>query len=325
MAFLLALGLGLILTPVARQAGFTMGFVDRLPGSSRLKIHDRPVPVLGGVAVIASVLGTAAVLGQFEGLAAVALLLALAVGHTDDLRSLPPWLRVVGILSAGGLLALGGMRLEPVGPFGAVVVPLLALTCANAVNLVDGQDGLAGGTAACAALGLAGVGAVGGGTGAMSAELALGGALVAFLAWNLPPARIFLGNGGAYAVGVALAAGACGASARGWSALLAAAVSLAVFAFEFTLTVVRRLASRSPLTRGDRAHSYDILADRLGSRGRSTAAFVLAGAVCAGLAPAVAAVPIDWAAAAVVATAVGAAVFGAWVVRESKGGAWTPS
>ena len=121
--------------------------------------------------------------------------------------------------------------------------------------------------------------------GVASLGLALAGALAGFLLWNRPPASIFLGNGGAYAVGLLLATmTAAIATAGGWRGLAAAGVCLGVFAFELTFTVVRRLRSRTRLTEGDREHTYDILAMRLGSRPRSTAVLLGAGAACAGAA-----------------------------------------
>jgi hypothetical protein len=90
------------------------------------------------------------------------------------------------------------------GPLWWVTGLLLVVVCANAVNIIDGQDGLAGGLAVVAALAVSVlVSAAGLSTVALTA-LAVAGALVGFLVWNRPPARIFLGNGGAYGVGALL-------------------------------------------------------------------------------------------------------------------------
>ncbi len=139
---------------------------------------------------------------------------------------------------------------------------LATVACCNAVNMVDGQDGLAAGLGAIAALGLAAVLAAG--AFATALPLALAGALAGFLVWNRPPARIFLGDGGAYAVGVLLAASAAQATSAGWHGLLAAGACLGVFAYELVATIARRLASSAPTVRGDRDHSYDRLAERAG-------------------------------------------------------------
>ena len=111
----------------------------------------------------------------------------------------------------------------------------------------------------------------------------MAGALVGFLAWNLPPARVFLGNGGAYGLGALLTVLAAQATiGHGWHGLLAAALCLGVFAFELTFTVVRRLVGSQGLATGDRRHSYDLLGRSRGNRDRSTLALWTLGAVSAG-------------------------------------------
>jgi UDP-GlcNAc:undecaprenyl-phosphate GlcNAc-1-phosphate transferase len=271
--FLAALGIGLVLMPVARRAGLALGLVDR-PGDD-LKIHRGPVSVLGGVAVVVAALGATTGLGEAPPPAVVGgVVLALALGMSDDAWSLPVWARAGGQALIGLVLVAGGLRLEPLGILGAAGMVFTVVACANAVNMLDGQDGLAGGLATIGALGLAWLAAVSGDGLGRGLGLALAGGLVAFLAWNRPPARLFLGNGGAYAVGTLLAIlPATISAAAGWRGLLAAGVCLGVFALEFTLTVGRRLFSRTPLVAGDRLHSYDLLAERAGGRGRATLAF----------------------------------------------------
>ncbi len=131
---------------------------------------------------------------------------------------------------------------------------------------MDGQDGLAGGLALLAALGISGVAAAHDAGDTLG--LALVGGLLAFLVWNRPPASVFLGNGGAYAVGCVLAVLAA-SSARSAEGLLAIGLCLTVFGMEVVSTVLRRGWHPSMLA-GDRSHAYDLLAARLASRERST-------------------------------------------------------
>jgi UDP-GlcNAc:undecaprenyl-phosphate/decaprenyl-phosphate GlcNAc-1-phosphate transferase len=280
MPFLVALGTGVVAVPAARWLGLRAGLVDR-PGP--LGIHDRPVPLLGGAAVVLAALVGVAVTGDVSPWGAGAVALALAVGLADDVRVLPVWLRLVGQAAAGGLLVLAGLRLEALGPLAGVAVVVLVVLLANAVNIVDGQDGLAGGLGLIAAVGLVSVAGWGVADPAGVAGMALAGALVPFLAWNLPPARIFLGNGGAYAVGTLLAVPAAQLGAT-WPGLVAATLCLGVFAFELVFTVVRRAMARVPVTTGDRGHSYDAVATAVASRTRSTLLFWLLGIGAAGAA-----------------------------------------
>jgi UDP-GlcNAc:undecaprenyl-phosphate/decaprenyl-phosphate GlcNAc-1-phosphate transferase len=280
MPFLLGLALGLALVPAARWAGLATGLVDR-PGDS-LRIHDRPVPLLGGVAVVAAALiaTVPARPGLSPGVAGAAIL-ALVLGLADDMKPLPVWLRLAAQAVAGGLLLADGLRLAPFGPLGAAAVVVLVLLVANAVNIIDGQDGLAGGLVAIATAALVGLAGWSDRSPAGALGLALAGSLVAFLLWNRPPARIFLGNGGAYALGTILAALVAGVS-DGWTLLAAAAICLGVFAFELVFTVVRRFRAGEPVTAGDRRHSYDLLSEGIGGRTGSTLIFwgvgLLAGA-----------------------------------------------
>jgi UDP-GlcNAc:undecaprenyl-phosphate GlcNAc-1-phosphate transferase len=160
----------------------------------------------------------------------------------------------------------------------------------NAVNLVDGQDGLAGGTGSVTALALASLPLA---HAAVDVEgIATAGALLGFLVWNRPPARIFLGGGGALGIGVLLAVLAAEAVNRGGlSTALAASVCLCPFAFELVFTIARRLGS-TPLSAADRLHSYDLLASLLHGRGRATAVWCGAAALAGGAGLAVEVLPL---------------------------------
>jgi UDP-GlcNAc:undecaprenyl-phosphate/decaprenyl-phosphate GlcNAc-1-phosphate transferase len=292
MVFFVALALALVLTPAARRVGLATGLADH-PGPGGLKIHAQPIPVLGGVAVVVATGGALGVLGAAPvRMVGAAVAVALAAGLIDDARPLPPSLRVGLLAGAGALLVAWAPTLPLSGVAAALVLVLLLMACANAVNLIDGQDGLAGGLAAIAALGLVVLAVRAGGWPDGELGLALAGALTGFLVWNRPPARIFLGNGGAYAIGALLAVlAATVAALDGWRGLLAAGVCLGPFAFELAFTVARRLASRSGLATGDRNHSYDLLA-RAAGRTRATLVLWAVGALAAATAVLIGSVPL---------------------------------
>jgi UDP-GlcNAc:undecaprenyl-phosphate GlcNAc-1-phosphate transferase len=289
MPFFVAVALALVLTWAARWLGLATGLVDRPPaaepgGSDQLKIHTTPIPVLGGLGVVAAVLGAVAVTGSgLPALVIVGVVMATAIGLVDDARPQPASVRLVALAVAGVPIAVGLPfdRLDQLALPARAGVVVLLLLMANAVNLIDGQDGLAGGLGAIASVGLAAVIAANGADPTLA--LVVAGALVGFLAWNLPPARVFLGNGGAYGLGALLTVLAAQATARhGWHGLLAAALCLGVFAFELTFTVVRRLLGSQRLATGDRRHSYDLLGRSRGNRDRSTLALWTLAAVSAG-------------------------------------------
>jgi UDP-GlcNAc:undecaprenyl-phosphate GlcNAc-1-phosphate transferase len=148
--------------------------------------------------------------------------------------------------------------------FGApVAVPLvvvITILVVNGVNLLDGLDLLAGGTSAVAAVAFAVLlhGS------ARQLAVASAAALLGFLFFNRPPARIYLGDGGAYLLGTALAV----LLARSWAPHVPARVGTAALALvalpaaEVAFAVVRRARGRQSLTAGDRGHPYDRLVTR---------------------------------------------------------------
>jgi UDP-GlcNAc:undecaprenyl-phosphate GlcNAc-1-phosphate transferase len=321
---LLALVFGLIVTPVVRKAGRLLGLVDRPPADAPdrlLKIHDRPVATVGGISVTASALCATLIVGSPPPAWFVtAVVVALAVGQIDDVRPLRPAVRVASLVGSGIALSLAGSEIPQFGVASSVAVVVLTVGCANAVNLIDGQDGLAGGLAAIAVLALTAITATAAeGSAVVVVGLAVSGALVAFLVWNRPPATVFLGNGGAYALGVVLAMlAASAASAAGWPGLLAAGTCLLPFAFEIAFTATRRIVSNSPLAAGDRRHSYDRLRRSLGSAGLSTLACCGVAAGCAGISMMVARLSVPAGAALLGASTAAFFGVGAWLLRTDR-------
>ena len=193
-------------------------------------------------------------------LAVAGALLAWAVGFVDDARHLDPRLKLAAELPA---LVVGSFAIDLDGAVRLVAI-VVGLFLINAFNVIDGLDALAGGTAAIALAALLLLNA----PLAALAAVALGGVL-AFLVFNLPPARLFLGDEGSLLLGyvlwlVPLAAFAAAPSAR----LLI--VTGCLWAFPLVnagFVVLARIRARRPVLAGDRSHLYDVLHRRLGLRG----------------------------------------------------------
>jgi dTDP-4-amino-4,6-dideoxygalactose transaminase/UDP-N-acetylmuramyl pentapeptide phosphotransferase/UDP-N-acetylglucosamine-1-phosphate transferase len=314
MPFVVALVASAVLSPIAGAMATAVGLVDRPSGD--LKIHARPIPVLGGGAVVAACTATLALAEvDVAWMVAVGVLIAFAGGLLDDARPLPAGVRVLILVGAGAVVALGPLL---AGASAAAVagVVFLVVACSNAVNIVDGQDGLAGGLAGIAALGLTGLAAGAGDEVGVAIGLATAGSVMGFLVWNWPRARIFLGNGGAYAIGAILASLAVRVTAlEGWAGLVASGACLGVFAFEVLFTAFRRALSGGSITAGDRSHSYDLLAQSIG-RLPSTLVLWAAGLMAAGLGVLLPAVPLAVGAGLLMAATGGAA---GWAVRLWRG------
>lgn len=246
-------------TPLARRAAHALGLVDR-PGA--LKSQLQPVAYLGGVAVMAGVLsgafGTARLL--------VPVLLALALGLVDDAVDVSPRLRLAAEVGIG-LVAATLVSVRIPGVAGVVIAVAVVVGLMNAVNLLDGMDGLASGVVVMSAAGFAVL--LDGRP--QQLALALSGALIGFLVFNRPPASIYLGDAGSYALGAALAMLLLSAWSPGdpWTRSVGALALVAIPVADTSVAVIRRARARRPLFAGDRAHIYDQLVDRGLSRGRT--------------------------------------------------------
>ncbi len=231
------------------------------------KAHTKPTPLLGGVAVlIASAVGLAlalpfiAPLGWgFEGVESLLVLgggaLAMAaLGLYDDLYDVRAASKVaVQVVVAAATWWLG-FRLGSVQlPFDFVLVDSdalsLLLTVAwivlvtNAFNLIDGMDGLTTGVGVITGLTVYWLAAEFRQTGAALGALALVGALAGFLRYNLPAARIFLGDCGAYAIGYTISVLAIASYQKSSTAMLIVVPLLAagVPLLDMLLVSLRRL------------------------------------------------------------------------------------
>jgi UDP-GlcNAc:undecaprenyl-phosphate GlcNAc-1-phosphate transferase len=261
MALIVGFVAAVVATPIAAWCATRLGLVDQ-PGP--LKVHARPVPYLGGVAVLVALVGPVAVVRPSL---LVPLLAACALGIADDATDLAPVLRLVvevGIGVAAAWVVAPHDASHVVFGVGAVVVLV------NAVNLLDGLDGLAAGVVAVGAFGFFVVGSGAGATLALTTV----GALAGFVLWNAPPARVYLGDAGSYLIGTALAMLLVGVSQRHAAVVSGALLFVGVPVADTAVAVVRRVRARTPVLRGDRGHVYDQLVDRGWSSKQSVVACV---------------------------------------------------
>ena len=249
MALIVAFVVAVIATPAAAWLATRVDLVDH-PGP--LKVHARPIPYLGGLAVLVALIGPVA--GARPSLL-VPLVLACGLGIADDATDLSPPLRLTVEVGIG--IAVAWVIAPHTAGYVALSVAVV-LVLVNAVNLLDGLDGLAAGVVAVGAFGFF---VVLSGSSATLA-VALYGALAGFLVWNAPPARVYLGDAGSYLLGTALAmlfiSAAQYPAAEVSSALLFVGVPVA----DTAVAIIRRLRAHTPLFRGDRGHVYDQLVDR---------------------------------------------------------------
>jgi Fuc2NAc and GlcNAc transferase len=212
------------------------------------------------------------------------------VGWLDDAKGLSPRIRLATHLSAA-VWALFWMGYFPSARFGstsatagvvAAIISLLALTWSiSAYNFMDGIDTLAGSEAVW-------VGAVGGLFAAITGhrDVAFIGLLIAsaslgFLPWNLPPAKIFLGDVGSGFLGYSFAVLALFSEQSGSLPAIGWLVLLGVFAFDSTVTLIRRLARGEKWYLTHRESAYQRAALRFGKHAPVTAIVIAVDVVLA--------------------------------------------
>jgi len=287
------------LAPLAALLARRLGALEQPPDVGQHPT-PAPVPTMGGLAMAVAVLvslGFAALLPDFRRLfietsEPVALLtgvlIIVAVGVLDDLRPLPPPVKLAGqIVASLGVVVFGVQLVHFWVPGIEVVVlssdlglPLTVLALVvmiNAVNLIDGLDGLAAGVAAIGAMAFfafalqtSGVGTSGAiPTSATLVVAIVAGSSVGFLAHNWHPARIYMGDTGSQLLGLLLGVAMISFVGRtatptdadffGSVPLLVPVLVLAVPFLDTTFAVVRRVVSRRPVTAGDRGHLHHLL------------------------------------------------------------------
>jgi len=287
------------LAPLAALLARRLGALEQPPDVGQHPT-PAPVPTMGGLAMAVAVLlslGFAALLPDFRRLfnetsEPVALLtgvlIIVAVGVLDDLRPLPPPVKLAGQIVASLGVVVSGVQLVHFWVPGIEVVvlssdlglPLTVLALVvmiNAVNLIDGLDGLAAGVAAIGAMAFfafalrtSGVGTSGAiPTSATLVVAIVAGSSVGFLAHNWHPARIYMGDTGSQLLGLLLGVAMISFVGRtatptdadffGSVPLLVPVLVLAVPFLDTTFAVVRRVVSRRPVTAGDRGHLHHLL------------------------------------------------------------------
>lgn len=271
-ALVLALALG-------RAAMALAGRWRLLDPPGARKLQERPVPLMGGVAVFVAVLAGLAIQPGPAALAAdggllvrwlLGGLLLVAVGLADDRGGLRPGPRLAAHLLAA-LLLWPELTAWTRPPWVALPVGLLwTLGLINSLNLLDNMDAAAGATGLWTALALAAV-LAGAGTADPAAAVVLAAALAGFLFWNRPPARLYLGDAGSTFLGYSLAMLALRAVGRAGLDPFLALLLLAVPLYDTATVCWIRWREGRPLWVGDRCH----VTHRLAARGLPVGGVVL--------------------------------------------------
>jgi len=294
IAFTLAFIITFSATPIAKRISMKAGAVDH-PKDGR-RMHKEPIARLGGIAIIAGfvvsvlfVFFTALldspekdIVRQLLGIMAGMLIIS-ATGIIDDIKKLGPWPKLtLQIIAALVTILVSGLRITIFSnPFGAslpyIAVPayisypltvLWIVAITNAINLIDGLDGLAAGVTAISCVSLFFINLF------INKDLsimpfvsvlilALAGSSIGFLPFNFYPAKIIMGDTGAYFLGFMLGVISIQGALKSYT-VLSISVPLLVLGLPLMDTVVsifRRIKTRKSIVLADRGHLHHRLID----------------------------------------------------------------
>jgi len=196
------------------------------------------------------------------------------LGLVDDFRNIPARYKLLGQILAAGLLVYGGAKLPgfsvfglviPFGPFSFVLSVFWLISLSNAVNLIDGIDGLAGGTSFISALAFALLHFLMGNRLGLLFSLSLAGALLGFLVFNKPKAKIFMGDSGSLFLGFLLGSlyfvGIPMDSPLSLGGIGVTLTILIIPVIDMVAAILRRLRKGLPIFAPDREHLHHKLLD----------------------------------------------------------------
>ena len=268
-AFAVAAAVAGLVTPLTARLAQRVGAVDQ-PGERGLS--DRPMPRLGGLALLAGVLVAGALFlpagGEWRAILAGAALIT-AIGAFDDRWGLPPAVKLGGQIAAALIPVMAGVRVGNVTlPFvgalqfgeelGAVLTLIGLVALMNVVNFSDGVDGLAAGVCAISAVTFAIIAfdLQRDGAGVLAALTA--GAAVGFLLHNFHPASVFMGDSGSNLLGLLLGAIAVQGSLKtnAFIALVGPLIILAIPFLDMGFVLAKRMKYRRPVWRADDQHLH---------------------------------------------------------------------
>jgi UDP-N-acetylmuramyl pentapeptide phosphotransferase/UDP-N-acetylglucosamine-1-phosphate transferase len=245
-------------------------------------LHAAPTPRIGGLGILAGIIGACAYAGiAIDPRVLVALCMLIAISLLDDVRNTGVvWRMLTHLISAA--VAATALLYDAHGLWAVIAATIAIAWMTNLYNFMDGSDGLAGGMAVFG-FGSYGIAALCAGDFSLATiALSIAAAAAGFLIFNFPPARVFMGDAGAIPLGfLAAVCGIAGWQQGDWPLWFGIAV-FSPFIVDATLTLLRRLARGAKVWQAHREHYYQRLVQSgLGHRRTLFAEFALMSVVSA--------------------------------------------
>lgn len=285
LAFSIAGGISLALTPLIKRLSLKMGWLDK---PNWRKMNKQPMPLLGGMAIyLGFVIPLTLLMHQetfsanihrFSGIMVGSLIIVVA-GLIDDIKGLTAIIKLLFQIAAAVAVYVFGFTIIKVSsPFGGTFhipeIVGMGLTVfwivgfTNAVNLLDGLDGLSSGVVAIISASLFFAALKSQNPVMALLAITICGSALGFLPYNFYPAKIFMGDSGSLLLGFILSIISIEGAYKGatFTAVLVPVVAMAIPFLDTGLAIIRRVISGKGIMKADKEHIHHRLLFREGSQ-----------------------------------------------------------
>lgn len=246
--------------------------VNALDIPNERKVHQKPMPRLGGLGIFFAFLVGYMLFGQTTvrmNSILIGSFIILLTGIIDDINPLNAKEKILGqFLSALVITLYGGILLEHITAFGLSInfglfaypiTIIFIIACMNIINLIDGLDGLAGGISSIFFITIIVICFFQGRITGLEFNLALImlGSTLGFLIHNFYPAKIFAGDSGALFLGFIIAViSLLGFKGTVLTSVFVPLLILAVPILDTFFAILRRLLKHKKISDADKQHLH---------------------------------------------------------------------
>ena len=280
-AFLIGLALAYFITPLFRLIAIKLNFLDH--PQFKKKSHIKPIPLLGGLAIIFSFVVSVMLTTRFEKVLLPIFLgtsVLLIFGLVDDKLGMMPRVKLTSQFIAALVIIRMGIRVDTIPYYylSLIFTLLWIIGITNAFNLLDNLNGLSSGIAGISALFFGIIAWINAEMFVAALSFALAGSCFGFLKHNFPRAHIFMGDTGSMFLGFILACIAlvgCWETERISVSISVPILILAYPIFDTALVTIIRIIEKRSIFQGGKDHSSHILSILRFVRNRNRAVLII--------------------------------------------------
>ena len=255
--------------PVVKKIAEFIGAMD-IPNAR--KIHNSPIPRLGGLGIYGGFLLGYMLFGQHSvqmNAILIGSFIILVTGIIDDIKPVPAKYKILGQIAGAAVIPLyGGIVLKDVSAFGIYlnfgifaypVTILFIVAIINCINLIDGLDGLSSGITSIYFLTVGIIGILLNNSNGLDITLTfiMLGSTLGYLLHNFPPAKIFMGDSGSMFLGYIIAVIALlGFKNITLTSIIIPMLLLAIPIMDTLFAILRRLINHKPIGMPDKNHFH---------------------------------------------------------------------